>query len=381
MPQKIKVIQTIHDLNIGGLQRVACDIALNIDRNRFDVSVCALREGGSFEKELSEAGIKVIKLPSAHGGADYLSFWKLFKILKIERPHIIHTHNTQPLLDGVTAAMLARVPVRIHTDHAREFPDKKRYMYAEWLLSHFTDKMIAVSESTKADLVKYEKINPDKIEVIHNGIDGDKYLNKIDVKKKKKELRLDDRFSPVLGFVGRLSSEKGLTYLLKAIKLLTNDFNNILLIIAGEGELLDDLKSETRELGIESNVSFLGPRHDISEILQLLDIFILPSEREGLSLVLIEASAASLPIIATDVGGNRQVVGDGKNGFVVKPKDATSLYKAIREIIMNKNLQKEFAQYSFEMFKNNFTMEKMIKKYETIYQDSFMAKVLSRKNP
>lgn len=374
MTQKIKVMQIIHDLNIGGLQRVASDIALNIDRTRFDVSVCALREGGPFEKELSESGIKVLKLPLARDGVDYLSFWKLFKILKIEKPHVVHTHNTQPLLDGVTAAILARVPVKIHTDHAREFPDQKRYMYAEWLLSHFTDRMIAVSKSTKADLVKYEKIKPDKIEVIHNGIDGAKYRKKIDIRKKKVELCLDNSFSPILGFVGRLSSEKGLTCLIKAMKLIVKEFPDTLLLIIGEGQLLTTLQNEVTECNLERNVSFLGSRLDIGEIMQLLDIFILPSEREGLSLVLIEATAASMPLIATDVGGNNQIVKDGKNGLLVKPNDFLSLFNAVKQLIINKDLRREYARYSYDLFINNFTLEMMVKRYELTYQNCFESK-------
>ena len=380
MTHKIKVMQITHDLNIGGLQRVASDIALNIDQTKFEVSVCALREGGPFEDELLEAGIKVIKLPAIHNGVDYLSFWKLFKIFKKEEPHLIHTHNTQPLLDGITAAILANVPVRIHTDHARRFPDKRRYMYAEWLLSHFTDRMIAVSESTKADLVKYEKIKPEKIEVVQNGIDGIKYLDKINIEEKKRELCIDNTLNPVLGFVGRLSNEKGLTYLIKAIKLLVKEFPDVLLLIIGEGELLNDLKLETMELGIERNVSFLGPRFDVSEVMQLFDIFVLPSEREGLSLVLIEATAASLPIVATDVGGNRQVVKNGRNGLIVKPKDVLSLYNAIKQLMMDKNLQKRFARHSFNLFKSNFSLEKMIEKYEAIYQSSCAEKGIRLRN-
>ncbi|MCP4267540.1 MAG: glycosyltransferase family 4 protein [Candidatus Brocadiaceae bacterium] len=373
-------MQITHDLNIGGLQRVASDIALNIDQTKFEVSVCALREGGPFEDEMLEAGIRVIRLPATHNGVDYLSFWKLFKLLKKEKPHLIHTHNTQPLLDGIMAAILAGVPVRIHTDHAREFPDKRRYMYAEWFMSHFTDRMVAVSDSTKADLVKYEKIKPKKIEVIQNGIDGKKHLVKIDIKEKKKELGIENTFTPILGFVGRLSNEKGLIYLIKAIKLLVKDFPEVILLIAGEGELLNALKREIVELGIERNVTFLGPRNDIWEVMQLFDIFVLPSEREGLSLVLLEATAAALPIVATDVGGNRIVVKDGENGFVVRPKDTYSLYNAIKQLISNEGFQRRFAEYSFDLFKNNFSIEKMVKKYETLYLSSCAGRGIRLRN-
>lgn len=373
--KKIKIMQITHDLNYGGLQKLVVDISKNLDKSRYQVSVCTLRESGSLEEELVMSGIKVIKLPSAKNGADYLSFWKLSSILREERPDIIHTHNTQPFIEGGIAAILAKIPVHVHTDHGRQFPDKKRYMFAEWVFSHFANQMVAVSENLKEDISKYEGIRTDKIKVILNGIDGNKYKNKIDKNKKRKELNIDNRNNPILGFVGRLSPEKGLIYLIKAMKLLVKEFPNILLLIVGEGALLEELKRETKALGMEQNIRFIGPRSDINEILGILDIFVLPSLREGLPLVLLEAAAASLPIVATDVGGNRQVVKHGTNGLLVKHGDATSLYNAIKKMIMDEAMRKEFGCKSFDLFINNFTIETMIKKYEDIYQDCLASHV------
>ena len=361
-------MQITHDLNYGGLQRLVVDISKNLDKTKYQVSVCALREAGDLEDELRKEDIKVIKLSPANNGVDYLSFWKLFKIFKEERPDIIHTHNTQPFVEGGIAAILAKIPVHVHTDHGRQFPDKRRYMFAEWVFSHFANQMVAVSENLKEDISKYEGIRPDKIKVILNGIDGNKYNNKIDKNKKRRELGIDNKYNIILGFVGRLSPEKGLIYLIRAMDALVKEFSNLLLLIAGEGALLEELKMETIALGIEQNIRFLGPRSDINEILGILDIFVLPSLREGLPLVLLEAAAASLPIVATDVGGNKQVVKHGTNGLLVKHGDATSLYYAIKELIMNEGMRNEFGCNSYDLFINNFTIEKMMKKYENIYQ-------------
>jgi sugar transferase (PEP-CTERM/EpsH1 system associated) len=369
MPEKnkIKIMQITHDLNIGGLQRLVVDISKYLDKSRYDVSVCALREGGILENELIRNSIKVIKLPAAQNGVDYLAFWKLYKILRDERPHIIHTHNTQPFVEGSLAAFLAKVPVCIHTEHGRQFPDKKRYMFAEWLFSHYVDQIVAVSESAKKDLVTYEKINSDKIQVIMNGIDGNKYNGTIVRNKKSKELGIDTNYDFILGFAGRLSPEKGLTYLLKAMGIIVNKYPNTLLLIAGEGVLMADLKKETEQLNLNNNIKFLGPRSDIPEIMKLLDIFVLPSLREGLPLVLLEAAAASLPIVATDVGGNKEIVTDGLNGLLVKPQDEQSLSRAIEYLMGNNDRKKTFGLYSFEVFKNRFSIGSMIEAYEYIY--------------
>lgn len=365
--RKIKIMQITHDLNIGGLQRLVVDISKKLDRSRYQVSVCTLREGGQLEDELLKDGINVIKL-SPLNGIDYLTFWKLYVILRKERPDIIHTHNTQPFVEGGIAAKMAHITAHIHTDHGRQFPDKRRYMFAEWALSHFVDQIVAVSENLKNDISKYEKINPEKIKVVINGIDEEKFKKKVDKEKKMKEIGILNSSSPILGFVGRLSPEKGITYLIKAMKPLIKEFPNILLLIAGEGYLLKDLRKESSELDTEHNIRFLGPRSDIHEILGILDIFVLPSLREGLPLVLLEAAAAALPIVVSDVGGVRQVVNDGINGLIVEPQDVNGLYSAIRQLAINNKMRKEFGNKSLDLFENNFTIDKMMRKYDDIYQ-------------
>jgi glycosyltransferase involved in cell wall biosynthesis len=370
---KIKVMQITHDLNIGGLQRVVVDLAKSLDKEKFDVSVCALREGGPFERELKDAGIEVIRMPSTGHRADYFRFWKLYKVMMEKKPSIIHTHNTEPLTDATPAALLARIPVRVHTDHARHFPDKRRYMFSEWLLSHFISQFVAVSEHTKENLVRHEKIRPNKIKVVFNGISGEKYNIRIDKEKKKAELGVGPSRTPILGVAARLTKQKGITYLLKAMKLLCKDFSDILLLIAGEGELWDELHAEVNELDIERNVLFLGPRLDIHEILQVQDIFVLPSLYEGLPLVLLEAMAASLPIVAADVGGVRQAVQDGINGLLLRPEDPGALYDAIKRLIKNRAMRADFSKNSLEVFQKQFTLERMVKTYEKLYSDCLEA--------
>ncbi|MHB8481163.1 MAG: glycosyltransferase family 4 protein [Nitrospiria bacterium] len=367
--QKIRVIQITHDLNIGGLQRVAADLAQNLNKDRYDVSVCALREGGVLEQELSQEGISVIKLPPAPNGVDYFSFWKLYQIFKAVRPDIIHTHNTQPFLEGALAGLMARVPVIIHTDHGRQFPDKKRYMFAEQTLARFVSQIVAVSEFTKNDLIQYEKIKASKIKVVLNGIDGRKYSCSIDKIRKKKEAGIDRERGPIIGWCGRLSPEKGLSFLFKSVKSLVKVYPEIILLIAGEGPLEERLRIEAKELGIERNILFLGRREDVHEIMSIFDIFVLPSIREGLPLVLLEAMAASLPIIASDVGGISRAVKEGINGFLVKPQDPDILYERIKNLLENAELREVFARNAQALFQKEFSLERMIREYETVYQE------------
>ena len=365
-------MQVTHDLNIGGLQRVVVDLAKGLDKDKFVVSVCVLREGGPFEKELIDDGIEVVRIPSMNR-PDYFRFWKLYRVMREKRPAVVHTHNTEPFTDGVPAALLAGIPVKVHTDHARRFPDKRRYMFAEWFLSHFISQFIAVSENTKENLVRYEKIRAEKIKVVLNGIEGEKFRVRIDREKKKAELGIGPSRTPILGVAARLMKQKGISCLLKATKLLCKDFPDVLLLIAGEGELWNELHAEVKELDIERNVFFLGPRLDVHEIFQVQDILALPSLFEGLPLILLEAMAASLPIVATDVGGVGQAVRDGINGLLVQPKDFHALYVAIKRLIENRGMRETFSKNSLELFQKEFTLERMVKTYETVYLECLEA--------
>jgi glycosyltransferase involved in cell wall biosynthesis len=372
--QRLKVMEVTHDLAIGGLQRVVVDLARTLDKNEFDVSVCCLREGGIYETVLAEHDIRVIKIPASSKPVDYLCFWKIYQVLKLERPIIIHTHNTQPYIEGVVSALMAGVPVRIHTDHAREFPDKRRYMVAERILSHAVHQIIAVSDQTKNDLIKYERIDPDKITVVVNGIDGSMYRTPLDRKWKLIELGIPENGGPILGFCGRLSPEKGITFLLKAMRMLVEEFPRAILLIVGDGELKTELDHEIQDRNLNKNVMLLGERLDANEIMRILDVFILPSLREGLPLVLLEATAASVPIVATNVGGNRIVVDDGVNGFLVEPGKVEALSNALRKLMNDKVARQEFGRVGYDLFNRTFTLEQMVKNYETIYRKYAMLK-------
>jgi len=370
---KIRIIQITHDLNIGGLQRLVVDIARSLDRELYEVAVCALRGTGPLEQELLDEGIRVLQLPPARNGTDYLTFWKLYKLFRREQPHIVHTHNTQPFLEGGIAACMARVPAFVHTDHGRHFPDKKRYMIAEKVMSNFADAIVAVSEGTKNDLVRHERIRSDRIQVVINGVDGRKYQNPVDKAAKMKELNIGGRRGFVLGFAGRLSPEKGLHHLIAAMSVLVKEHPDMLLLIAGDGPLENALQTETSAKGLEGNIRFLGPRSDVAEILGVLDAIVLPSLREGLPLILLEAASSGLPIIATKVGGTGAVVQDGRNGYLVPAGDEPALCEAVRSLVHDPGKAKIFGEASRRIFAERFGLGRMMSHFCSFYRDCLAA--------
>jgi len=361
-----KIMQVTHDLNIGGLQQVVVNICRKINRDIFDVSVLCLRDGGPFVSDIEELGIKVSVLPQKSHGTDYFSFLKVAEIFKRNKIEIIHTHNTQPLVDGTIGALLSGVKTIVHTDHARSFPDKKRYMFAEWAMSHFVYKMVGVSDHTVQNLSSYEKISPRKLMTIMNGIDEKRYEISIDKELKRKELGIR-RSGPIIGLGVRLSEQKGITYLLQAMPELIKVYPEITLVIAGEGPLESDLKKEANQLCIEKSVLFVGPRLDIPELLKLFDLYVLPSLWEGLPMVILEAMAAGCPVVATDVGGNYMAIEHGMNGSLVPPENPIKLAAEIIRVLSDERIHDQYQENGLAAVADRFSAMIMTDRYEQLY--------------
>ena len=363
---RTRVMQITHDLAIGGLQRVVVNLCDNIDKTKFDVAVLCLRELGEFAPEVASLGLNVFHLPQKRNGTDYLGFLKVAKILKKEKVDVIHTHNILPFTDGTMGGMLAGVKRIVHTDHARNFPDKWRYMVAEWIMSHFAYKLVGVSQHTTENLIKFEKISPQKTTTIVNGIDGAKYDIAIDKGQKRKELGLKET-GPIVGACVRLTEQKGLSYLLEAVQRIKPHFPDISVVVAGEGPLEQRLINQCRDSGIDKNVFFLGPRLDIPEILKLLDIYVLPSVWEGLPMILLEAMAAECPIIASRVGGVPGIIENGLNGSLVEPKNPEALATEITGVLKDRRLRDKYASEGLRVFREKYTVAAMTRQYERLY--------------
>lgn len=363
---KTRVLQITHDLAIGGLQKVVVNLCKNIDKSKFDVSVLCLRELGEFAPELMDYGVNVIYLPQKMNGTDYFGFTKVAKILKKEKVDVIHTHNILPFTDGTLGGLIACVRRIIHTDHARNFPDKKRYMFAEWFMSQFAYKVVGVSEHTTENLIRYEKISKSKTMTIVNGIDGTKFNIEIDKEKKRRELGIKDK-GPIIGACVRLTEQKGVSYFLNSIKNVKEYFPDINVVVAGDGPLEQKLIQQSKELGIDQNVFFIGPRLDVTEILKLLDIYVLTSIWEGLPMILLEAMASECSIIATKVGGVSSIIKDGENGTLVEPKNSNQLAAEIIRLLNNHHLREKYTVNGLRMFQEKFTAEAMTRQYERLY--------------
>jgi glycosyltransferase involved in cell wall biosynthesis len=368
LTRPIRVLQVVPDLGVGGLSRVVESICATLDKERFEVSVLSFHGGGEFADVLRTAGVPVFTLGSRdfRQRTSYASFIDVARLLRREGIDVLHTHNTQPFLDAVPGGVLARVRTMIHTDHARHFPDRWRYMFAERVLSRFVYRVVGVSEDTSRNLVRYEKISPRKIVTIPNGISGSVYDVPVDRDAKRRELGLAPN-AKVLGFASRLEPQKGIPYLLEAMPEIVRRSPDVVLLIVGQGREQQQLERQVAALDLQASVRFLGVRFDMPQMLGLFDIMVLPSIWEGLPMIILEAMAAGCPVVATAVGGVPTAVRNGETGILIEPKVPGAIADAVVTLLEDPERRQRFGAAARRVFREEFTAEAMTRHYEKLY--------------
>jgi len=321
-------------------------------------------------------GAKVIPLPHLVRKIDPINdtrtFWSLFRIIKKEKPVIVHTHTSKAGILGRWSARLARVPIIVHTTHGHVFYGhfgplaSKIFLLAEKLTANVTDHMIALTDSERGDFLKFGICGLGKTASIHSGVDLSKFYSASNGDcAKKKALGLDGK-KVVIGTIGWLLPIKGPDVLLKAMGLVWQMFPDVQLVYVGKGEMLDELKSAARQMNVEEKVFFLGWRNDVNEILPLFDIFVLPSLNEGMGRVLVEAMAAGKPIVASNTGGIPDLVTHARNGLLVPPGDVSGFSGAIAWMLRNPDRAERMGAYGRNDC-SKFTLEAMLEKIDGLY--------------
>lgn len=358
-----------------------CSLVRNLNKDKFKIEViCSTLRDRDFYKDIQkmkEADIGVIVLSMQREispWSDLSTFFKLCFYMKKSKYDIVHTHSSKAGFLGRLAARLMGVRVIIHTPHCFCFEaldmnkiEKLFYFYIEKFAALFCDRIIAVSESQRQDILKRRLVKSNKVITIENGVDIYKFGNNgFDIPKKKLELELDND-SIILGTVGVLNESKGHCYLIEAVSEIIKEGFDVRLIIVGEGILRKDLETLSDKLGMDSRIKLLGFREDIPELLSVMDIFVFPSLWEGMSLALLEAMASGLPVISTEVHGAVDLIENHKRGILVRKKDVLGLVAAIKYLISNPNVAKQIGQESQRLISKNYTLDRQISRIEGLY--------------
>jgi glycosyltransferase involved in cell wall biosynthesis len=370
--EKIKVLQLVEDFKIGGLERVVATLFDGLNKDKYEPSIWCIAGGGELTDEFIQKNkdIKILSLKTYHNP---LNIVKLAFLIRNRKFHIVHTHGYYASTMGRISAFLVRTPVIIAHVHTTYWNFKKRHLRIEKVLSWITDCIICCASAVKDFVISNEKINPHKITTIYNGIHYQKW------EEGEPVTYYSDKKVIQIIITASLVENKGHKYLLEALSKIVKRHHNVKLNIVGDGPLRSQLVSYAGRLGISDHIEFFGIVNDVQTLLKNCDIFVLPSiAREGLSIAIIEAMWLAKPVIASNIGGNAELVNDGINGYLVPPKDSDALTEKLEILIGNRKLCRLMGVEGNKKFKNKFDASVMVKKIEELYDSLLDNKNIKR---
>jgi sugar transferase (PEP-CTERM/EpsH1 system associated) len=356
-PSKIRIVHLVRALDVGGLERVVLDLVAH--RSAYiEAHVICLEHRGEIAEQFESVGVGVEELQLASATMTR-RIWNLSRALRRLRPDVLHTHNPSPHLNGVVAARLARIPVLVHTKHGRNYPKDRKLVFQNRVASRLSSKVVCVSHDAAEVARRIEMVSGDRISVIHNGIDIHRFLVNPD------PFGTSNRFRAI--HVARLNWVKDQATLLRAVRLVIDRLPQFELDIIGDGPAHTEVIALHKELGLQGKVRLHGTREDVADWLAKADMFVLSSVSEGISLTLLEAMASGLPIVATDVGGNSEVVQHGRTGLLVPSREPQALADAILQMCSNAKASREMGMRGREDVEQRFSVESMVSGYEQLY--------------
>lgn len=372
----------------GGAQKIVLELIRKLPHENFEIHLVSGIETGKegsywaeVESLLPPENIHRIKslIRAPHPLKDYKAYREICQVFKKVQPDIVHTHTSKAGVIGRMAAKKMQVSRVVHSTHGLIYEEEaniagikkglllKCFLQADRLVGKYTDHLITLSEQETGSALKLNLAKPANIRSIPNGISLQKLseIERLPGDWEKDEL--------CLGIAGRLASEKGHALLLNSFKSLADYFPSLKLKIAGSGPLKGHLMALTKNLGLENRVEFCGYQKDMVAFLKQIDIFVLSSHYEGFGLVLVEAMAAGIPVVATDVGGVSEVVVDGQTGLVVPAGQEDELSMGIEYFLTHRNLCFQFGQRGREHVMQRFSLRHMVDEHLKVYQDKALS--------
>lgn len=376
---KIKVVRIIDRLNIGGPAIHCILLSAYLNPQKFSTTLIT-GNVSSFEGDMSyfarQHNIQWQVIPNLGREISLLhdlkTCWQLFKILRKEKPQIIHTHKSKAGALGRFVALLLGIPIRIHTFHGHVFHGyfgkwkSRLFIFIERILAYFTSRIIVISQQQLQEIsLQYHIAPAHKFSVIPLGFDFDKF-SKLHLSQGWLRQKFNIAQNEIIvGIVGRLTAVKNHFMFLEVAQNLKQQNAPFRMVIIGDGELRPELEAKTKQLGLEGYVIFTGWLQNPCEIYADLDIVALTSLNEGTPVTLIEAMYCGKPVVATNVGGISDFIQSGVHGILVPSQDIANFAKAII-LLQNKDLQREYGQAGKHVA-TKFAIERLLSDIEKLY--------------
>jgi glycosyltransferase involved in cell wall biosynthesis len=375
----MKILYIITKSNWGGAQRHVFDLSTAMKADGHEVWV-ALGGEGLLKKKLEEAGIYTFSIATLGRdiaiGKDAGSFKEIYNVIKNKRPDVVHLHSPKAAGLGSLASRLLRVKKIITTVHgwsfneSRPFYEKLSIMFFSWLTMIFSHTTILVSEKDHKQALYFPLVK-NKLTLIQLGIKPVTFISVDGAKQAIAKLigmdLVDFYKKNVIGTIAELHPNKGLTYLVEAMKIVTDGQPNTVSVIISDGQEKAKLDAMIKENKLEDKVFLAGYLENASEYLKAFNVFVLPSIKEGLPYAILEAGSASLAVVATTVGGIPEIVEDMKSGILIQPRNSRELAHAISFMIEHPEERKRYGNTLKERVSTIFSIEKMIWKIKELY--------------
>ena len=338
----------------------------HLPRDRFTCTVVSLSSKRMrLADRFRDAGIDVVAVDQS-GWWSWSCLWKLYRYLRAFRPQVAHTWLFTADLYGRLAARLAGVPVVVSSVRSVETWKKRHYIVVDWMLQHLTDIITVNAEAIRPMLEQRDRIHPEKIKTIYNGVDLDLFACQSINGTARTAFGLGA--DPVVGILGRLMPEKDHRTFLRAAALVARERPAARFLIVGDGPLRETLREEARRLAIEDRVTFAGFRHDRAVAIQAIDVVVLSSIYEGCANAILEAMAMAKPVVATDVGGNGELVVHGRTGLLVPGQDPDAMARAIVSLLRDPDRARAMGRSGRERVEHRFTIERMVEQTVSLYE-------------
>jgi glycosyltransferase involved in cell wall biosynthesis len=354
MTHPLTVVHLTLGLDVGGQEKLLVEFARHADRARFNLHFVSLTTRGALAGDLEACGWPVTALEAPQGLRTSLVL-KLARLFRQLRADVVHTHDDRPNIHGAPAARLAGVRV-IHTRHSQGRHLSRRQHFLVRLVSRWNDPFVCISHDS-ARLAVAHGVSPRRVVVLPNGIDLERFAHSG-----------PDPTGPAV-LVARLAPEKDIGTLLEAVNVLGGACPDFRLEIAGDGPCRAELEAHAARLGLGERVRFLGVVRDVPGLLARARLFVLSSITEGISLTLLEAMARGLPVVATAVGGNPEVVEAEQTGLLVPARDPVSLAEAVARFWTRPELCARMGVAGRRRVEQHFDVRRMVADYEALYRN------------
>lgn len=372
------IVHVIYHLDVGGLENGLINLINHIPPERYRHAIVCLKGYTDFRRRIIRENVEIVALNKREGN-DFSLYLNLFKTFRRLKPDIVHTRNLNAMEGQVIAAM-AGARARVHSEHGRDIFDlhgkNRKYNLLRKAIRPFVNHFIAVSKDLESWLVNTVGATPHHINQIYNGVDSVRFhpRNRQGFDARRFEDPPESFFAEntfVIGSVGRMVDVKNYPNLIRAFLMLLKEEpaarERFRLLIVGEGNSRRECIDILREAGAEALAWFPGARADIPEMMRAMDLFVLPSLGEGISNTILEAMSTGLPVIATNVGGNVEVVKEGITGMLVPPETPAAITEAILEYYRNTDLIIKHGKAARQQIETSFSMEAMTKGYLQVY--------------